>query len=489
MFAKILYEIIIFRRGYSMRVPHTFSIIFGLIVIFAVLTWVLPAGQFDTVYDENVGRELVVPGSYHVVESNPQGFMSVFTAFARGIIDSAEIIAFVLIVGGAYGVILKTGAIDSGLRQTIRRLGKNDKFVIPILMILFSIGGTTTGMSEETLPFFLMMIPLMIALRYDAIVGVSVIFVGAAAGVLGSTVNPFATGIASAIAEVDLADGLSHRVVIYLLVTTVSILYVMRYAAKVKADPSKSIIADSLEEHREHFLNHDAGVEGSDGGAGVGNGMGNANSGEFLASHKVILLMFAGMILFMIYSIIYLGWWMQEITMLFLVVAMLSGFISRMKDEVFWNAFISGAQDLLSAALVIGLARGIVLIAQDGVIMDTILSGTSEFLSGLSTYMFIVLNQMIQIGIAFLVPSTSGHAALTMTIMAPLADLFEVPRSLIVTVYQSASGAVNLITPTSGVLIAALAMARVSWVKWVKFIFPLVVINTVISLGVVLVVL
>ncbi len=456
-----------------MRVPHTFSIIFGLIVIFAVLTWVLPAGQFDTAFDEGVGRELVIPGSYHIVDSNPQGFMSVFTAFAKGIIDSAEIIAFVLIVGGAYGVILKTGAIDSGLRQAIRRLGKSDKLVIPILMVLFSIGGTTTGMYEETLPFYLMMIPLMIALRYDAIVGVSVIFIGAGAGVLGSTVNPFATGIASAIAGVDLADGLNHRLVIYVLVTTVSILYVMRYAAKVKKDPSKSIVADSLEEHREHFLNQQDDESES-------------SQGEFLASHKIILLMFASMIGFMIYSIIVLGWWMQEITMLFLVVAMLSGIVSRMKDEVFWNAFITGAQDLLSAALVIGLARGIVLIAQDGVIMDTILNGTAEFLSGLSTYAFIVLNQAVQLGIAFLVPSSSGHAALTMTIMAPLGDLFDVPRSLIVTVYQSASGAVNLITPTSGVLIAALAMARVSWINWVRFIYPLVLINITIALVVVM---
>ncbi len=459
-----------------MRVPHTFTIIFGLIVIFAVLTWVLPAGQFDTAFDEGVGRELVIPGSYHIVDSNPQGFMSVFTAFAKGIIDSAEIIAFVLIVGGAYGVILKTGAIDSGLRQAIRKLGKNDKLVIPILMILFSIGGTTTGMYEETLPFYLMMIPLMIALRYDAIVGVSVIFIGAGAGVLGSTVNPFATGIASAIAGVDLADGLNHRLVIYVLVTTVSILYVMRYAAKVKKDPSRSIVADSLEEHREHFLNQQQDETTQ----------GEASQGEFLASHKIILLMFASMIGFMIYSIIVLGWWMQEITMLFLVVAMLSGLVSRMKDEVFWNAFITGAQDLLSAALVIGLARGIVLIAQDGVIMDTILNGTAEFLSGLSTYAFIVLNQAVQLGIAFLVPSSSGHAALTMTIMAPLGDLFDVPRSLIVTVYQSASGAVNLITPTSGVLIAALAMARVSWINWVKFIYPLVLINITIALVVVM---
>ncbi|MDR2008055.1 MAG: YfcC family protein, partial [Alphaproteobacteria bacterium] len=235
------------------KMPHAFTIIFGLIILIAVLTWILPAGKFDTRFDETTGRDLVIAGTYHEVESNPQGLQSVLTSFSKGLIDAAEVIAFVLIVGGAYGIIIKTGAIEAGLNQAIRKFGSKDKLVIPILMILFSIGGTTTGMWEETLPFYMITIPLMVALGYDPLVGIAIILLGAGAGVLGSTVNPFATGIASAIAGISIKDGFNLRVLLYVISVGLSCAYVLWYALRIKKDPSKSIVYYAREDHLKAF--------------------------------------------------------------------------------------------------------------------------------------------------------------------------------------------------------------------------------------------
>ena len=441
----------------KLRIPNTFTLIFLLIIIAAIATWFLPAGQFDTKLDAATGKNLVVAGTYHHVASHPQGLTSILMAFVKGLIDSSEVVSFVLIVGGSYGVILKTGAIENGLMSAISKLGNTAKLLIPILMFLFSVGGTTTGMWEETLPFYLIMIPLMITLGYDSLVGISVILLGAATGTMASTVNPFATGIASGIAGISIKDGFNYRLILYFLSVVISILYVMWYAARIKKDPTKSIVYELQEDHNKHFKKSQ-----------------EVNSNNiFSLQQKLILVLFVLMICFMIYSIIKLGWFMQEITMLFLGVAIISAWLTRMPEDTFWNAFIDGAKDLLSAALVIGLARGIVLVAQEGLIMDTILNDMANYLAGLSSGVFIVLNEIVQICIAFLVPSSSGHAALTMPIMAPLADLLHIKKEIIVTSYQTASGLVNMVTPTSGVLIAALAIGRTTWGQWVRFMAPL----------------
>ncbi|MDR0483832.1 MAG: YfcC family protein [Alphaproteobacteria bacterium] len=447
------------------RIPHAFTIIFGLIIIVAILTWILPAGQFDRKFDKATDRELVVAGTFKAVDSNPQGIESVLTSFSKGIIEAAEVIAFVLIVGGAYGVIIKTGAIESGLNQAIRKFGSKEKLVIPILMILFSIGGTTTGMWEETLPFFMITIPLMVALGFDPIIGIAVIILGAGIGNFGSTVNPFATGIASAIAGISIQDGFSLRVVMYVVGVILSCAYVLWYAVRIKKDPTKSIVYYRREEHLKAFAS-----EGSNS---------NVNKEIFSTAHKIILVLLFASIIFMVYAIVQMGWWMSEITMLFLALAIIAGLIAKIDNNTFWDSFIDGAKDLLSAALVIGLSRAIVVVANEGMILDTILNGAANFLADLSRIWFVILNEFVQICIAFLVPSSSGHAALTMPIMAPLGDLFNVPREVIVILYQGASGVVNLITPTAGVLMAAIAMAKITWIDWLKFVYPLLVILVV----------
>lgn len=454
------------KKKFSM--PNTFTIIYILIVLVALLTWVLPAGEFDQVYDEVNDRYISVAGTYHEVERHPQGIMDVLLAFFHGLVGASEVVAFVLIVGGAYGVVIKTGAIENGLNQVIRKFSHNAILIIPILMFLFSLGGTTTGMWEETLPFFIITIPLMMALGYDPLVGIALIILGAGSGTLASTVNPFATGIASGIAGIDIKDGLFLRVVIYFLSVTSSIIYVMWYASRVKKDPKRSIVFYRRKEHEEHFL-------------GSSQSSNLEKESIFRTSDKIILLSFFTMIVCMIYGVIVFDWYMGEITVLFLILALISALLSKMKDNEFWDSFLEGSKDLLSAALIIGLARGIVVIAQDGMILATILESAVDILKHLHSVVFVVLNYIFQLMIGFLIPSSSGHAALVMPIMAPLGELLNIPKSIIVTTYQAASGLINWVTPTGGIVMAAIGIAKISYGDWLKFIMPIFIIQMIIA--------
>lgn len=451
----------------TIKMPHTFTIIFILIVISALATWFIPSGNFKREYSKEADRELVVPGTYTIVKNNPQGIKAVLTSFTHGLINAADVVAYVLIVGGAYGIIMRTKAIDAALNSIIIKLGSKTMLLIPIIMTLFSIAGATTGFWEESLPFYLIIVPLIVAAGYDALIGVAIIVVGAGTGVMASLVNPFSVGIASSIAEISLAQGFWQRVLFWGLSVIISISYVLLYAIKVKKNPKKSIVYSLREEHRVFFTR---------------NSSNNITEDlVFNKKRKLIVLAFIVMIISMIYCIVSLDWWFPEITMLFLLVAIFSAIVMRFNERQFWEYFLDGSKDLLIAALVIGFARGIVVIAQDGLIIDTILYQAAHLLEGWSSRAFIILNEVLQIGIAFLVPSSSGQAALTMPIMSPLADLIGVPRVGVVASMVFSSGLANLVTPTAGVLMAGLGMARVSWIHWAKFIIPLVCIQYLLS--------
>ncbi|MDR2007750.1 MAG: YfcC family protein [Alphaproteobacteria bacterium] len=450
----------------KLRLPHTLSIIFSLIIIMAVLTWILPAGEFDRKFNEAIGRDVVIAGTYKEVPSKPQGFIDTFSSFARGLVDAAEVVAYVLIVGGAYGVIMRTGAINNGLKAVVKKLEGKEFFLIPVLMFLFSIGGTMAGMYEETLVFYLILIPLMVRAGYDPIVAVAMILLGVGAGLTASIANPFATGIASHIAQIPITDGILSRVIFYALCLGTSISYVLWYANRIKKNPKKSICYALHKEHQASFAN-------------MTNEEGHVRFG---LNQKLIIIIFLGILAFMMYAVVNLGWWIPEMTVLFLVGAMVSAILGGLNEKEFWNSFVEGSKDLLYAALVIGLTRAIVLVAQDGAIIDTILNGIVNLLSGLSQSSFIILNQICQLFIAFLVPSSSGHAALTMPLMAPLADLFSVPRSSVVTAYQTASGLINMFAPTAAVVMAAIGMAKITYFHWLKFVMPLLFVQLIIAL-------
>jgi uncharacterized ion transporter superfamily protein YfcC len=370
----------------------------------------------------------------------------------------------VLIIGGFIGVVTATGAIDAGIRRAMVRLKGREMWMIPILMALFALGGTTYGMAEETLAFYGLLIPVMIAAGYDALVAVAVILLGAGIGVLGSTINAFSTVIASDAAGISFADGLWLRLVILALTWAAAVAWVMRYAARVKADPSRSLVHDLKEANEAHF------------GAGV-------SDEGFTGLHQIVLILFAATFAVMIWGVSVGGWWMAQMSGLFLFAAIVIGIVGRLGEPRLVEAFLAGARDLLGVALIIGLARGIVVVMDAGQITDTILHSAEVTVADLPGAAFISKIYLVELGLSFFVPSTSGLAVLSMPILAPVADFAEVPRSLVVTAFATASGWVNLITPTSAVVMGGLAIGRVPYQRWLRFVWPLLLVLTVIVMG------
>lgn len=459
------------KKGFfsSLKFPSAYTILFILIGFMALLTWLIPAGQYDRQMNEQLGREVPVTGTYTAVENNPQNIIDVLLAPIDGFYDhnsyqaaAIDVSLFILIIGGFLGLVTKTGAIDAGIERVTTRLAGREDLMIPILMALFAAGGTIYGMAEESLPFYTLLVPVMLAARFDPVVAVATILLGAGIGVLGSTINPFATVIASNAASIPFTDGIMLRVVMLIAGWLICTAYVMRYARMIRADKTKSIVYDKYEENKAHFLGNKSGEKL-----------------EFTFTRKLILSLFAASFAVMIYGVSVLGWWMAQISAMFLATSILVGFIARMSEEEFITSFIDGARDLLGVALIIGIARGIVVIMDRGMITDTILFYAEQMITGLSSVIFINVMFFLEMGLSFLVPSTSGLAVLTMPILAPLADFAGVGRELVISAYQAASGLVNLITPTSAVVMGGLAIARVPYVRWLKWVAPLIGILTV----------
>lgn len=451
------------------RFPSAYTILFCLIGLVAILTWFIPPGAYDRVENEAMGKDLPVPGTYHLVDANPQGIVDFLTAPIAGFYDpgsytanAIDVSLFVLIIGGFLGVVNRTGAINNGITRAMKAMQGREIWMIPILMALFAAGGSTYGMAEETLPFYMLIIPVMIAAGFDALTGVAIILLGAGIGVLGSTINPFATTIAANAAGIPFTTGMFLRLVILGVGWLLTVGYVMRYAAVVRKDPERSIVSAMKSDNEAFFL------------------QGSEVSEKLLSlNQKFILIIFAATFGVMVWGVASQGWWMAEMSALFIAASLVVGFVGWMGEKTFTDSFVDGARDLLGVALIIGIARGIVVIMDAGHITDTILNWSAELVQGYSQIVFINAVYWVEVLMAFFVPSTSGLAVLTMPILAPLGDFSGVGRDLVVTAYQSASGMVNLITPTSAVVVGGLAIGRVSYDKWLKFVWPLLLMLTV----------
>ena len=473
------------KKGF--KFPSAYTILFILIIIVAIATWIVPAGQ----YEVNEAGE-PIPGSYHTVDSNPQriiadglmalvngtyglqaddGTISVYNA--GELYGAIDVAFFVLVIGGFLAITMQTGAIDAGIARITTSLKGREKWMIAILMAVFALGGTTYGMAEETLAFYGLIVAVMIAAGYDALVGVAVVMIGAGIGTLASTINPFATGIASAFAGTTVGDGLLSRLIILIAGTLIGIWFVSRYADKVKADPSKSLVFEKKEENEKFFLKQ----------------LDAETLPELTSRRKWILFLFALAFLVMIFSVIPwedLGvtipdwlpqdWWFGEFSALFLFFAIIIGFVDRMGESNIAETFVNGARDMLGVALIIGVARGVSVIMTNGLIVDTVLYWAETALSGVGGVAFINFTHLLYLPLGFLIPSSSGLATVTMPIMAPLADFAGVDRSLVVTAFQSASGLLNLVNPTFAVVMGGLALGRVGYDKWWKFTWPLLII-------------
>jgi uncharacterized ion transporter superfamily protein YfcC len=473
--------------------PSAFTILFILLVLIALATWIVPAGSYQ--YD---AEGAPIPGTYAAVPQNPQKLLQ--SALKGpingmyGIQDSTgnvdvwnsgelfgaiDVALFVLIIGGFLGVTMKTGAINAGIAWVVSKLKGKEKWMFPILMTIFAIGGTSYGMAEETLAFYALIITVMLAAGYDGLSAAALILLGAGIGVLGSTVNPFATGIASGFAGTTLSEGLIGRLVLLVVGTILGIFFVVRYAEKVKKDPSKSLIYDAKAENEKQFL-------------ATGGEAGDEEFGKFTGRHKLILFLFFFAFVVMVYGVIPwedLGlavptwwWWFPEMTANFLFFGILIGLIGRLGEKQLVNTFIDGARDMLGVALIIGVARGITVIMNNGLITDTVLYWAEQAVSGLSSIGFIIVTYLLYLPLSFLIPSSSGLATVSMPIMAPLAEFANVPAFLVVTAYQAANGLVNLVTPTSAVVMGGLAIARVGYGTWLRFVWPLLLLLAVLSI-------
>ena len=450
----------------NFRMPTAYTILLLLLVLVAAATWIIPAGSYDR------AGETPVAGTYHAVAQQPQGVGDVILASFQGFYDAVDVALFILMVGGFLGVVMATGAIDAGVSNVVRLLGGKEIFLIPVLMLLFSLGGTSFGMWEETMAFYPLLIPVFIAAGYDALVGISVVLLGSGAGVLASTVNPFATGIASGFAGVSLGDGLMVRILMLVVFDLAAMWYVMAYAARVRSHPERALTA---------------------GLTPAGSAKKGGDVPALDGRRKLALALFALVFLVMVYAVIpfdeiglpipTLSWWFPELSGLFFVGGAVIGLACGLGEEKTAEAFVAGASELVGVALIIGISRGITVLMDGGQITDTVLYWGERALEGTGSVAFLVLVYLIYLPLSILIPSSSGLATLSIPIVAPLGQFAGVGGELIVTAFQSASGLVNIVTPTAAVVMGGLALGNVPYDRWLKFVWKLILIFFLLTLG------
>src|SRR5690625_2985856 len=441
------------------QVPHVYVIIFSLIIIGAIATYIVPAGEYERSTDEE-GRTVVIEGTYAHVESTPVGFLEIFQSLHQGMVNAAGIIFFIFIIGGAFGIFRATGALDGAIGSISKRMGGKEILLIPVLMIFFALGGAIFGMAEETIPYVMIITPLAFMLGYDSIVGAGIVLVGAAAGFTSAFMNPFTIGVAQGIAELPIYSGLATRIVFWLIFVGVAITYVMWYANKIRKDPTKSIM---YEEDKKRSTAEPTNQETMTGRQGVIIGV-------------LVLTIFG-----LAFGVIQYDWYIKEIAGLFLLMGIVMGFVARMSLNEMAESFVKGCELLVLGALVVGFAYGILVVLEDGQIMDTILHGLASAVSGLPSGLTAMGMYIAQSLLNFIVPSGSGQAALTMPIMTPLADLVGVSRHTAVLAFQFVDGISNILNSTFCYFMAALASAGIKWKKWLRWIWPLIIIQYVVA--------
>ena len=518
------------------KVPHTFVIVFFIIVVAAVLTWIIPPGKYVT---EQVGDETVMTFYYadqlpeaigdNEFHAEPQTWQ-VFSAFYKGFVKQGNIIVFILIIGGAFWIMNKSKAIDMGIMsflkftkrlerwKLMRKIGVNNVVII-LIMLLFSLFGSVFGMSEETIAFALIIIPLAVSMGYDSIVGLCMVYVAAHIGFSGAMLNPFTIGIAQGIADIPLFTGIGYRAVCWAILTVVGIVFVLWYANKVKKNPQSSIMyeddaywrksAEVKEEELERYTPRKAwwvftfltavlivfSVLYPMTTLKIGN---NETTLPLLpigtaifvllsiitlrkTVHYFVLTLLFATVYFLVVGVLGYEWYIMEIASLFLVLGIASGLAVDKSASDIAKLFLEGMGDILSAAVIVGLAGGIVIILQDGGIIDTILYGLSKSMGNMGKIASAEIMYAIQTLINIVIPSGSAKAAITMPIMAPFSDLIGISRQATVVAFQFGDGFTNMITPTSGVLMAALGVARIPWEKWVRFIWKFILVLVVLG--------
>ncbi|MGN6713159.1 YfcC family protein [Anaerocolumna jejuensis] len=456
-----------------LHMPHAYTLIFILIILVAVLTWILPSGEFQRkMVDTAAGeRSVAITGTYDTVNkidsdgnSLRQGIAQILMAPGKGIQSAIEVISFVLIIGGVFQIMAKTNSLNLGIRRIVKRLGKKEIMIIPILMVLFGLGGSTFGMSDELVPFYLLLMPVILAMGYDSMTTFMIVFMGASIGYAASTINPFNVLIAQGIAGIKGNPQLVFRMVQWLIMMTVTVAFVTLRALKVKKSPECSITyKDDLTKRKEFEAD-------------------SQENEDFNTRHKLVLAIFVIGMGVVVAGLIKYGWYMNELSMCFVAMGILMGIAGGMKEKEIAEEFVLGVKDIVFAAVLIGFCSGILVIAQDGKIIDTVLNALSNAVAGADNALFVGVMYVVQSVLTFLVPSSSGLAALTTPVMSSLCDLHGVNAEASVTVLQYANQLTNIMSPVAGTTVAGLAICKISFGQWWKTIWKMFIVFTVIAL-------
>lgn len=446
------------------KVPHVYVIIAIIIIFAAILTYILPAGSFVRYVDEATGRTLVQAGSYSVIDSTPVSLFGVLQAVPEGMVEAASVIFIVFVFGGAFGIINATGAIESGIESSITVLRHMSLVLIPALMIIFAIMGGFLGMIDCLIVFVPLCVMFSRALGYDAMVGFAALTVGNIAGFACGPMCMWNTGVAQGIAELPMFSAFGTRMLMFVLFVGVGIIYVMRYALKVKKNPEASVVYDLELKHKDK-------QEAT-----------KKVAGEFTTRKKVVLAVIVVGFIGLIIGVLK-GWSAgTQISGYLLGLAILVGFINGFKPDEIAENFVAGARDVVMGALVVGLARAILVILTKGNVIDTILYGASNFLGNFSPIVGVGMMFVFQFFFNFVIYSGSGQAATTMPLMVPLADIIGVTRQSAVIAFQLGDGLSNALWPTAGPLMAGLSIAEIPYSKWLKWFTPLIVIQFIMAI-------
>lgn len=431
------------------RVPHTLVLLFSMIVLAQVLGYVLPAGSFERTKNDE-GREVVVAGSYQETPETPTlPAWSAFTAVPKGLAAAADIIFFIFIIGGAFAVFRATGAPDAIIGAMLRRLGHMPWLLLLGSMLLFAVGSSTIGMAEEYLPFIPLLVVLCVKLGYDAMTAVGVLCVGYGVGYGAAAVNPFTVLIAQDVAGLAPTSGIAYRMILLPIFLAIGFHHVWRYARKVKADASASLVADC-----EPVVAQPDDVEALN------------------RTHIIALLATAGSFAFIVYGIKTWHWYLAEMGALFMGLSLVLGLIGRIGPDRLAQSFCKGAAELTTTALLVGFARAITVVLEDAKVVDTIIHGIASPLAQLGSAAAAIGMFLVQSLCNLFIPSGSGQAYVTMPIMAPLGDLVGVDRQIAVLAFQFGDGFTNILVPTNAVLVGILAMAGVPFDRWLRFVLP-----------------
>jgi uncharacterized ion transporter superfamily protein YfcC len=449
-----------------LAMPHTLVVVMALVILVLALSWVIPSGEYQRVKVETSqgSRSVTVAGTYHEVPKIRLGPEMVLRSPIKGFMDGALLICFLLMIGGSFAIFQETGAVDFGIRRLTDAITKRPRLeglLIPTLMVIFSLGGSVFGMSEEVIPFVIIFIPLARRLGYDSIVGVAIPFLGAAAGFAAAFFNPFTVGISQSIAGIPLYSGLAYRLVSWVIGTTVMIAYVMWYARRVRRNPEISPVRD-IDLAREAVVP-----------------AGEAEA-PWDARHGATLALFVASMVLLVVGVLKWQWYIDQIAVLFLGMGIVLGFAGGLGPSRVARTFVNGAKDMVGVVFIVACARALLVIAQDAKILDTMLYGASGTIAALPKGVIAQVMFLIQCVINFFIHSGTAQAALTMPIMAPLADLVGITRQTAVYAYQLCEF-INPILPTSAVTMGVLGAGKIPWERWAKWFLPLALILVVLS--------